>query len=506
MTGDEIVDRLMAWQAGRPLPRGETLHLPVCSDGDVLILAFVRMGAESSPWGIAAGHPGTRPHLFTVPEPRDRDLVAIMAAAFAPLLLSHLGHPDYATNPVVGVPAIVRQVWLPNPTHVDMLHFLNYSYTFARRSDDPDRLRTLNALGRACGWLFREGQRPGHVHVIAATEALRKAYVFPADDIRQAHLAFLLAWLTTPGDRTARMEEAAVAEQRAIATTLDPRIERKPLLRAVDRWLTAKKANDRSRMMAGEEAITRVLEDELLQRYRLVEQTIDVLRHDGRRVNIGVAELSAHARNRLWKEYLETETQLRSDPSAMRRVPAAETDRSPARAAAGYHELEADEQFTDITLLHDDRQMQKRLIAAGKAIDGTIVAVTDEGRGRTTRPVWVVESTSSLPLHLRVDETLCVVGLPKREGRIRAIDTTADGRSYRFEIAITGLMTRPREAGTRVLSASSTQLIGQRVTMVRTANAGAARRKVMKLWNRQAPGAWLTLPATPTFNNRPHGR
>ena len=94
---------------------------------------------------IAAGHPGERPRIFTVPEPRDRELVAAMAAEFAPILLSHLGHPDYVSGEVTGAPVPLKQVWLPNPSHVEMLHFLNYAYTFARKSDDPERLRLLNA-------------------------------------------------------------------------------------------------------------------------------------------------------------------------------------------------------------------------------------------------------------------------------------------------------------------------------------------------------------------------
>ena len=48
------------------------------------------------------------------------------------------------------------------------------------------------ALGRACGWLFREAQRPGQMAVMAASRVLTDAYTFPSETTRQGHLGFLL--------------------------------------------------------------------------------------------------------------------------------------------------------------------------------------------------------------------------------------------------------------------------------------------------------------------------
>ena len=59
MTADQIIKRLEAWAAGKPLPRGSTRHVHIADNRDLLILAFVRMGGESSPWGIAWGPDGT---------------------------------------------------------------------------------------------------------------------------------------------------------------------------------------------------------------------------------------------------------------------------------------------------------------------------------------------------------------------------------------------------------------------------------------------------------------
>ena len=95
------------------------------------------MGGESGPWAIAAGQPYTAPRVFSVPDARDRDRVAQMVAEFAPILLSHVGHPSYASPPENEETDDLRQLWLPNGTHLEMLHLLNYTYSVAREERIP---------------------------------------------------------------------------------------------------------------------------------------------------------------------------------------------------------------------------------------------------------------------------------------------------------------------------------------------------------------------------------
>ena len=170
MRPDEAIKRLQAWHAGRPLPAYQTRHFAIAADEDLLIVAFVRMGGESAPWGIAWGHPDKRPEIRTVPEARNREAVAEMVAKFAPVLLEHywspLTHPAHrATGLNTELP--LRQVWMPNGSHIDMLHFLAYSYSFTKFGD-ATRYNTLNALGRLAGWLFREHDRPGRAVALGA--------------------------------------------------------------------------------------------------------------------------------------------------------------------------------------------------------------------------------------------------------------------------------------------------------------------------------------------------
>src|SRR5262249_17642568 len=187
-----------------------------------LVLAFVRMGGEAAPWGVAWRLGSNAPNFLTVPEPRDRDLVAGMMAKFAPVLLNHLGHPRWGGR--YDPNGTTPQLWLRNPTHVEMLHHVNYAYTNAR-AGERDRVEVLRALGRAAGFLFRESCRPGQVITMDASRVLGAAFTFPAEDVRQAHLGFLLAWLLPRRSREQRMRAAAEAEQLSVATSLDPAVE-----------------------------------------------------------------------------------------------------------------------------------------------------------------------------------------------------------------------------------------------------------------------------------------
>ena len=148
MSLNELVDRLKAWEQGAPLPTTETLPFPRVPDAERLVIAFVRMGGESVPWGVAIGRPDQAPKVFTAPDPRNRDAHAELVRAFAETLLAHVGHPRYSdVSTSTGTPSEqpfpsqslrLRQLWTPGPTHVEMLHLLEPTHDawFKQRLDD----------------------------------------------------------------------------------------------------------------------------------------------------------------------------------------------------------------------------------------------------------------------------------------------------------------------------------------------------------------------------------
>ena len=495
MANDEILRRLRAWHAGKPLPRYSTIHVPIAGPGDALLLAFVRMGGESAPWGVAVGRRGSKPTVLTVPEARNRDLVADMAAELAPMLLQHFRHPGHSSDAVFepdhGLP--LRQLWVPNATHLDMLHALAYAYTFSRWGAAA-RVKQLNALGRLAGWLFREAQRPGEVTVMCATEALTRSYTFPSDGVRQAHLGFLLAWMETGGRREARLAAAMQAERRSISTSLDPLLERDELEPRVDRWNDAHKAGETGRATREAAAIQRILRDELVRRFELTERAISIIENDPRRYNLGLASLERESRREHWYQYLRLEHRQDDAQDGPAFTPSPETDRHPPAAAARYYVHAASEEFHLSALLHDDEELQTEVIAAGDAVRGKITDVRDEGTGYGKVPVWTVAISGDTPIRIREGSDLCVAGLPSRVVQVRSIDQQSDGL-IELVVEVTKLKTTPRGDVSGVLVATDPRLRNSSITLLPTSKDGISRLKSQRVWEREAPGAWLTHAA-----------
>lgn len=492
MNARQVVARLEAFRAGKPLPSGETLHFPIVDDRSLLMLAFVRMGGESGPWAIGYGSPGKSPRLLCVAEPRNRDLTAEMVAEFAPALLEHLRHPDYAADaparPGHGLPP--RQLWLPNEGHIEMLHHLAYAYTFTKWGD-PDRAKILNQLGRASTWLFSEAHRPGQTSMMAANAALTESFTFPCETVRQGHLGYLLAWLETPGEREARLAAAARAEQQSVSTNLDPTLERDQLSESVEAWNEAHKAGgDPSR---AEKAIRRLLEAELRRRLELVERAITLLRADHRPVNPGATVMQRASEDEHWYQYLRLELNQDDEEDGPAFTPSPETDRYPAAAASRFFVHEDSDELRAGLLIHHDAELRAQAIAEGAAIQGRITRVVDESAGtRKTTPVWTIEGSGLGPLQLREGARVCLADVPKREGHLRKVESIRGGRR-RYELQIDGWKTEQRLPGRRVIPhAADPSLVGNDALLLKAAASGIARRKSQRVWNHQVPGAWLT--------------
>jgi hypothetical protein len=497
----DVVRRLWAYCEGRPQPCGETKHLYLAPDRDVLIVAFVRMGGESRPWGIAFGRCGAEPKIITVPEARNRDLVAAMVAEFAPVLLSHLRTPGYCRSGPESRDDLLplRQIWLPNSTHLEMLHHLAYAYAFTR-SGGADR-ELLNAFGRACGWLFREAQRSGQQTVTVASAALKQSYTFPAEDTRQGHLGFLLAWLGTKGSRDARLQAALEAERQTVATSLDPDLERAHLQGAVEAWGASRRQADEAGKAKAARVVTKSLAPELSRRWKLTESAILLLRSDKRRMNHGVERLVAESASEQWYQHIRLELKLASPEDGPPFFPSVETDRNAAAAASRFFVHAASAEMAEWLLVQDDAELLADMIAAGDAIKGQIVAVRDDapphsGKGKgPTRPVWVVRDEADRQLRLRPGTTVCVVGAARRTARIRQITEAASG-ALDVEIEIENLKTRNANLPSpHDLAPNSADLVGCDVALIQTSYDGLSRRKSTRVWNKLGPGAWLTHAA-----------
>lgn len=509
-----LLDRLRAWQQGRALPTTETLHIPRVAPVERLILAFVRMGGEASPWGVALGSPGVKPEVFTVPEPRNHALHAAFVGTFARRVLAHAGHPlhvpggaktaapdDDAAVPFPKALLRDRQLWLPGPTHVEMLHLLDYRYTLLN-ADEAARNRDLRPFGRACGWLFRESTRPGQVRVHDATARLREAYAFPGEPLRQRHLGYLLAWLGE-GDRAAHEKAATEAEhQGSVGVSMMPAYERDVLAPLVARYGEASTETERE---AARQALHAALAPELEARFALCERAIAALDADPRPANpqlgpvidLGLDECKfqhfTHEVNALREDLTpEQRRALGSHP---------ETDFSPAKAASRYFKHLHAHEVASNELVHGDRVLLERALDAGDGFTGTVLDVFRElsagakGPGTKStkgRVYWVVETGADETLRLREESGVCVVGARKRTGVLTEVRT--EGSKRRITVAFTDGITKRAVPGLADAEDRGAW-VGQTVSFLDKGVVGISLRKSTTVWDADGPGAWLTHAA-----------
>lgn len=500
MSANELLDRLLAWDEGAARLATETLPFPRAKDADRLVLAFVRMGGESSPWGVALGRPDEAPRCYTVPEPRNRDAHAAFVRSFADEVLAHVGHPKHLPEDPRGLGEgerpfpkellAARQLWVPGPTHLEMLHLLDFRYTLAVTGDDV-ALKTLRAFGRACGWLFRESTRPGQVRVFDATARLREAYVFPAEPVRQRHLGFLLAWLGA-GDRHTREARAKEAERSPVGVSMMPELERDTLEDLVKAY---QQATPTVREGVGR-AIHDVLAPELETRWRLTVAAMRALDEDPRPQNPQLGPVIALGAEECQYQYWSHEVRgLRDDlsPEERRSLGAhPETDFSPVRAAARYFQHLHAHEVASSELIHGDKVLLERALDAGDGITGTITAVGRENNAKSGPVRWTVTSPADESLRLREESKVCLVGARARTGVIVSLQTAGSARTLVIELAVN----RPRVPIPGLPpTADDPAWVGRGVTFIDQGAVGISLRKGIAVRDGEGPGAWLTHAA-----------
>jgi len=485
----EVGRRLRAWEAGAPSPRYSTIHHAVAPPDRALIVAFVRMAGESRPWGVAWGYPGDPPRCLSVPDGRVRDDVGTMCARFAEDLLEHFRVHNWTYDPATQDEpvAALRQIWLPNGQHVELLHQLNYAYSQTKFGGDDQLI--LNAFGRLCGWLFRESSRRGCQHLIDASAALRDAFAFPAQDVRQAHLGFLLAWLSTSGDREARLEAAAACERSPVSPTMDPNLERDLLEPALSR---RREGKDPAR---AELAIRDALHDELLRRWQLCSDAHDVLVADPRPRNAGVEDLVKEAVKEFWYQHQRIELNLADPNQGPAFVAHPETDFHGSAAASRFLTYAAADEAYVSALIHDDAELLQEAIEDGHAIRVTVQHIEDDGVGKSIVPIWSVFLPLDGPQRLREGGRLTPYGARGHEVQVRRLEQLDGGLAVELE-----WITRK----TMAIGGGPTPIdplwIGDQVTFVSSDASGLTKRRSQSVWNaKDGPGAWLTHGRPPAL-------
>lgn len=471
---------LQAWSRGCPLPTLEALPWRRSDPSDTLVLAFVRMAGEELPWGFAVGHPGEEPRVHIIPEPRNRDRAAALCTALAAVLLPHVSHPEHAA--AASFDPAARQLWLPGPKHLDMLHLLALRYAHVRKGDAAT-VATLRALARACGFLFREASRPGQTRVLDATACLRHTFAFPAEPLRCTHLGYLLAWLCTPGGREERMAAASEAEKSTAGDLLDPTYEDTTLIKPVEAWGKAK-GPDLARLAR---EIESALRPELERRWQWTCDAWTLLQRDPRPENDGLGELDKLTRREFQSQYMSFEQKVLDAPEGSSPfVPHPETDHhAPAAISRYFASLHASE-LRDGSMPHGDPALVAAALATGDAIAGTLTQVHATKSGRAQIIQWTVRTPAEDLCRLRVGSTVCPAGQQGRTAVVRSIEV--QGAERVFTLEVTGW----KNAREGLPGAGDPSLRGQRIALLPHVDAFFSSQRASSVWAATGPGAWLT--------------
>jgi hypothetical protein len=488
----EIKLRLLAWHRGKALPRVRTFPWPNVAASDTLIVSFLRMGGVNWPWGIAVGHPNQSPQLYSVTDPRDFKAVSTMLAEVAPTILNHVDHPS-VIDPGVGTMSETRrlkQLWVAGPSHVNMLHLLEF-FLSSTHAASEEQLVQLRALGRTCGWLFREAQRPGQFCVMDATYALTRMYAFPTDEVHQQHLGFLLAWLAPESTRDATQEKAMAASKQSVSITLS-------LERAHEEWLYQRLQSLRTRkpipatgspVPPAHAVIRNEIEQELNRRWTLTHQAWEHFQQDPRPQNPEIGPLMELAREEFDTQYWNQEYELLVSPQPEKRLySSVNLDRRPNIAASRYFAFEYSQELMLSTLIHGDLALLEQAVEEGIAFRGCIQTVSCEQKGRSKIPRWTIVCSAQNPLRLRQDAEVSMVGHKHRLGRIRGLEVRGGNRIITIEI--THLKTKgPGYPG----ADERAQLEGKELSFVASGPQHLTKRKSQLVFQQKSgPGAWLT--------------
>jgi hypothetical protein len=402
--------RLLAHLRQKPMLRVSSNPRRIGDEECRMVAAFVRMGGESSPWGVAWKTGSGKMEFRFAPEPRNRAAVQDMLLDFAQALDCHFEDGELD----------LPQLFLPGPTHVDMLHFLAIRH--ARGTiGDPATLAILQRMGRRCYQLFDATKNRNRTHCLDMTSALRDICVFPCEPAREAHLGLLVAWLS-PGNREAA---ARKAEAMPVSTSIDPELERR----------IQPEIKRHHRGEAGADAkIGAILEAELARRIDLTIRAVE-LAAVAVDENPGVDRIIEASRGEIARfsehEAQRTPVNVNGGPGLTGHVLA---------DASGFVSFEADQIAAHRSLVPHDRVLQAKLIDSGSGIEGMVHSIARRVVGRSPRIQVELNCRADILVRFRVGDKLVATTAPATETdwQVEAIEQFADHRRIRL-ISIKGL-------------------------------------------------------------------
>ncbi len=474
----QIVRKLRAFEAKKALPKYSTIHL--VDAPNPAFLAFVRMSGETRPWGIAFGTQADGPKYFTVDDGRNRVAIDAILEEFAVTFLDYFRVENRTFQPIekdnLGVDN-PPQLWVPNSSHIDMLHFINYSHWRPRDEDDLSSLKPT--LARLCGWLFRESKFAGQQLIVDSAAALRDHYVFPVDDVTISNPAVALEWLEDSKSIEDHVRESRTWGQDAAGTTLQPEVERKlePLM-------------DRENPKSAE--IQSILFTELERRWQTAVLAHEALTNDPRPSNAGAIDLLTNSLNRYVYSYQSTERRVADPDSGKAFTPHPETDNHGSAAAASYYDMQAADSQVFPALVHYDEEMLKDALYSGHAIAGVVQHIEVEHTGPRSKEIyWRIRVEARDDFRLREGESMSPMGDSKHSVKIKSVEYVNETQ-VDLRLHWTGRKTVALTSGPNV-APSDMEWSNELIYFVSADSSQFDLQSRTKVWKaREGRGAWLT--------------
>lgn len=489
MSSRELVRQLYAYREQQPLPRYSTIHIIRLENP--LIVSFIRQAGESRPWGIAYGRAHDEvPNVISVPDGRNRDLIAEMCAEFAEYLLEYFRAEGQVFDPITSDesdPSSLPQIWVPGDKHVEMFHFLEYAFWRSSKSDD--RKDILPTLARLCGWIHRESHLKGQQVIVDASKVLRESYVFPTDASGLGHVGACLEWFRVDLNFHEKRLSARAEGFKHVSPSLDTNLDKDTLEPLLDKRRKLLDENKSTSQI--DKQLTNSLYPELERRWNLTKRAHELLLNDEREDNPGVLDLALDGIIDYVRNFQRVERRIDDEVLGPAFTPHPETDFHGSAAASSFFLADfADSKYLS-KLIHFDSELQMESLRSGDAFYAQILKVWDEGSGRKTTPVWRLRVQVIDNLRLRESERYAPLGSPKHTAQVRDVDYL-DDKVVEFDAEWINNKTvpllEPLNAGL-----TNPSWVGKTIMFVPDDSSSLALMSSQAVWNAQeGPGSWLT--------------
>ncbi|MCF2532625.1 hypothetical protein [Yinghuangia soli] len=434
MSAVTALGRLRAAATGYAQPAATVRHRHL-SDRPLVFVPYAMAGEAFAPLAALIGDDPDAPHLFVVPQPRDRQRrfahVAELARILVPYLTEHLSSTetverrnDEAYERALDAP----QVIVPSRGGIEYLHLLGRSTRFRRTEGEYAVHPDVPLMGRWCTYLADRARMPGSSVLLALTDLLTQTWSTGQSDLENGELAALMGWVDPErgrtGAETARDAEGAPPAGPATAPEFDEKLA--PLIAAYD---TAERAENSRAAARAEERIRDLLGVELMPTWHRVWRGLELMRE----LPPGASVAGRWETDRM--SYSLFAADLDSpDSRPQPRIPGA------VAAAQQLSRREQAQSRLDTEQLRDDPLLMAEARLSGQAFRGRVAAVeadrmvTEPGKKQARpRPLLVVRTTDE-PLLLRETELECVER-PKARAKLIAVADGPDGtREVRIEL------------------------------------------------------------------------